>query len=447
MGKPNSMKYLSKLFLIISLPLFIGWLRQSERNRLRCYAALGALPFLLNAFQLDLSPISWAAWPGYAKGLTFTIVDTLALAILITHRNPRGYMPLTALLIAYVAAAAISILMANVKMAAVFYVFQLIRVLVVFLAVAKIAGNPKAVRYLLMGMAIGISYQAGLTIWQRANGVFQAMGSMGHQNLLGMMTHFVTLPLLAALLGGMRSRLVLLGVISGLVVITLGASRGAIAFGIGGVVVLIIASFLRGMTPTKGKIAAIGLVAVLAVSPLVYEGLSKRYANLEAAGDYDERAAFKRAANAMWSDHPFGVGANEYVVVANTQGYSARAGVAWNWGSRSANVHNTYLLVAAETGWFGLIAFSAILIAALLSGFRFAFSDRKDPRGDVVLGCTIAILAAAVHILYEWVFVTYQAQYMYAISLGLIAGTIRAKAIERRRPAVTAPPVMEPQLA
>ena len=126
-----------------------------------------------------------------------------------------------------------------------------------------------------------------------------------------------------------------------------------------------------------------------------------------------------------------GVGANQYVVVANTQGYSERAGVIWNWNSRSAHVHNTYLLVAAETGWLGLITFVSLLIAGIVQGLRYAFKDRRDPRGDIVLGCTMAIVTATGQIFYEWVFVTYQAQYVFVISLGIIAGLIRARKAER----------------
>jgi O-antigen ligase len=127
-----------------------------------------------------------------------------------------------------------------------------------------------------------------------------------------------------------------------------------------------------------------------------------------------------------------GVGANQYVVVANTQGYSQRAGVIWNWASRSANVHNTYLLVAAETGWFGLISFITMFTATIVTGLKFAFQDKRDPRGDIVLGSTVAMIVTAGHNFYEWIWVTYQAQYVFAISVGIVAGLERARARERR---------------
>jgi len=115
-------------------------------------------------------------------------------------------------------------------MGSAFYPFQLLRLLILVIAVAKIAHDPHALNWLAMGLAAGISYQAGTCIWQKLNGAFQTSGTMGHQNLLGLMAHFVTMPLLAMLLGGNRSRVLMLGVASSLVVVALGASRGAMGF-------------------------------------------------------------------------------------------------------------------------------------------------------------------------------------------------------------------------
>jgi hypothetical protein len=91
------------------------------------------------------------------------------------------------------------------------------------------------------------------------------------------------------------------------------------------------------------------------------------------------------------------------------------------------------LLVAAETGWIGLITFIALMGSIIVSGFRFAFQDRRDPRGEVVLGCTVAVFMTSVHNFYEWIFVTYQAQYTFAVSVGIIVGMIWVRALERRQ--------------
>ena len=269
------------------------------------------------------------------------------------------------------------------------------------------------------------------------------------------MLHFVTLPLLALLLAGNKNKLVILGVLFALIAIALGASRGTVGFAGIGLVILLALSMARQITPHKWKIVGLSVLALTIVVPLSLNTLSLRFGDSQFEITLDgEREAFERAASNMWSDHPMGVGANQYVVVANSEGYSERAGVIWNFGSRAAHVHNMYLLAAAETGWIGLITLVLLFGWSITSGLTFAYRYRRDPRGDVVLGASVAILVAALHSGYEWIFVTYQAQYMFAISLGMIAGLIRQvrremryRAVMERRKGSDAQPAGTQQLA
>ena len=122
----------------------------------------------------------------------------------------------------------------------------------------------------------------------------------------------------------------------------------------------------------------------------------------------------------MISRHPFGVGANNYVVVANVEGFNAAANVPWEgW---HAIVHNVYLLVAAETGWFGLFAFLFLLIQPMIVAFRCGWRSRRDQRGDLLLGFGVALLTVYIHSLFEWVLISDLSQYLLAIEIGMVAG-------------------------
>lgn len=413
--------------------MFCVWLKQGRRQRLWAYALIGLLPFTINAWNLDAAVINWAGWPGYAKGIVITLLDSLALAILATHPAQPRMTPMLGWLLAYLAAVTLSIAFSTMPMASVFYAFQLLRMIVLFLAVARIAADPQALRWIAYGLSAAITFEAGVALSQKAGGALQAAGTMGHQNLLGLMTHFVLLPLLALLFSGERSKIVMLGVFASLVAIALSASRGALLFSGGGIAVLFALTLARRSTAHKWRMLGFGVLMLALSAPLAYRALENRFVEQGTqSGAGAERAAFERAAKAMWSDHPMGVGANTYVVVANTQGYSDRGGVNWSSG-RSTNVHNAYLLAAAETGWLGLIAFAGMIGAAIFTGLRFAFADRRAPEGEIVLGCTVAWIAVAGHNFYEWVFVMYQAQYVAAISLGVMAGLVRARRAQRRR--------------
>jgi O-antigen ligase len=426
------MRFVGIILVLLSLPGFILWLKSEPRQRKWAYALVGSLPFTINAFNLDAALVDWAAWPGFAKGMVITLLDSLALAIIAVSRSPFKRLPLLWPFVAYLLAAALSVAFSNLPMGSSFYVVQLVRIMIVFVAVAAIIGERDGIRWLAIGLASGALVQALFALNESIGGALQASGTMGHQNLLGMMLHFVTLPLLGLMLGGERSKLIAAGVAAALLTVALGASRGSVAFVGIGLALTVGLSLVRRSTPRKWQIVGAGALVLTLVAPIVVNSFAERFAAKPLnEGVYDERAAFEAAAMAMWADHPMGVGANQYVVTANTQGYSAAAGVAWGWGSRSAHVHNLYLLTAAELGWLGLVALLVLFVSAVTRGLLFVFKHRRDPRGDFVLGATMAIAATALHGLYEWVFVTYQAQYVFAIALGIIAGVIRESRRER----------------
>lgn len=420
------MRYIGIVLIFLSIPFLIGWLRTYPSHRKWAYFAMGALPFTITWINLDASLINWAAWTGYAKGIVITLIDTLALALIFTSRSPWRGLPFLGLFLAYLAATALSMAFSNLPMSSSFYVFQIVRVLLVFVAVASIMDDPKSIRWLVWGLAFGAIVQGLATVDQRLSGAVQASGTMGHQNLLGLMLHFVTFPLLALLMAGEKSKIVMLGVLASLTAVALGASRGAVGFATIGLALLFALSMARRMTPHKWKIVGLAVLSLAVIVPLTVSTLDRRFGDqpIDVGAD-SERLAFERAAREMWADHPMGVGANQYVVTANTDGYSERAGVIWNYASRSAKVHNMYLLAAAETGWFGLITLASLLGWAILRGLVFSFRNRHDPRRDLVLGAVVAIAITAAHGLYEWVFMLYHAQYVFAISLGIIAGIIR----------------------
>ena len=427
------MRIIGLLIILLSIPVFIAWLRRYPRQRKWAYLGVGILPFVIAALNLDAALVTWPAWPGYAKGVLVSLLDALAIAILVSSRAPLKKLPFFLLFLSYLSAVALSMVVSSLPMSSFFYFFQVARVLLIFVAVASFAGNPHAIRWLSLGLALGAIFQAVVTIEQRLSGVVQAAGTMGHQNLLGLMLHFVTLPLLALLLAGERNKLIMLGVLSALIAVALGASRGTVGFAAIGIVLLLTLSLARRATSHKWKIVGFGFIALAIVAPIAMTSFQERFTIRPVnVGSDEERQAFERAAKSMWHDHPMGVGANQYVVVANSEGYSERAGVIWNWASRSANVHNMYLLAAAETGWAGVLTFIALLLIPALRGLVFAFRNRRDQRGEVVLGVSVTVMVLGLHGLYEWVFVVYHAQYVFAIALGVVAGCMRQMKSERR---------------
>lgn len=426
------MRFVALAMIIFSVPIFMFLLRQNAQYRRYLCFAVGFLPFVIAAWNLDASIITWPTWPGQSKGVIISLLDGLALAIILNSRRSPFFFPFVGVIIAYIVAAGISILFSNNPQSSFFYVWQSGTMLLVFMAVANICMNEGGPKLIIAGLVCGITLQAGFAVNQKFAGVLQASGTMGHQNLLGMVTHFVLYPSLAMLLAAQKSRLPLLGVVAGLIVVAFGASRATIGLAGAGVVLLIFLSMVRKPSAQKTKVAVVGLVALVMATPLAINALEQRFEVKSSEGSNEERQAFERAAKMMLSDHPMGIGANQYVVVANSGGYSERAGVIWNYGSRSAKVHNVYLLIAAETGYLGLITFLFFLFVPIIAAFRFAWSNRGDPRGDLALGIGVTLVIVSLHCLYEWILVTSVVQYMLGISMGMLAGLIMQRKAEKR---------------
>lgn len=107
-------------------------------------------------------------------------------------------------------------------------------------------------------------------------------------------------------------------------------------------------------------------------------------------------------------------------------------------GGRSREWSKT-LAAASETGWIGLFGLNALLVWPISRGLFFGFRYKRDPRGDILLGGSVALFVLALHGLYEWVFFMSYGQYMAAITMGVMAGLIRQMQREKSRRPVGAP--------
>jgi O-Antigen ligase len=385
---------------------------------------VGLLPFVLAAAPgLDIALMSLPLWPGFAKGAEISALDVIALALYLSLPRAKSPLPFRFAMAIYFMAVLLSAFQAQVPVATLFYLWQLARVFLLYAVVTRACVDERVPAALLTGMTLGLCFQAGSVVWQRFGlGVLQAGGTMGHQNLLGLMSHFAVFPLFALLLAGERGWQTAIAPLAGSLIAVLTASRATLGLAGAGYAFVFMLSILRGWTPRKAMVALLAGVVVAALSPIAISSLERRFANLAQAEHYDERAAFEKAAVMMFSDHPMGVGANNYVVVANGSGYLERAGVAWNTGSRGTSVHNAYWLAAAETGYLGVAVIVFLLLRPLTVAFICGWRNPNDRRGDLLLGLGTSLLLVAVHSLFEWGLFLSSVQYSCAMIMGMVAG-------------------------
>lgn len=422
------MKWVFLLALILGTPGLAAVLRSNSRYIVLTCFLLGALIFPLGP-RLWAAPVAWPLWPGLARGIEVSFIDAISIALIVATKSVRIPRSIALPFALYCAALFASTLVAYQSEPALFYVWQLFRAVLLFMAIARVCASiDKAPIALLYGLGAGLVFESFFVIYQYLSGVARPGGSLGHPNFIGLSLDFVVFPTIALMLGTRRILLPGATLCAALIIAVLGGSRATMGLLAIGVVMTLVFSIQHKKTSRKNAFAGMLALLLVAAVPAMLWASNRRTDAAKASSDY-ERTAMKEAARMMITDHPLGVGANQYVLVANTGGYSQRAGVAWNEDNRAAAVHNTYYLVTAEMGFLGLAGFLALIGSFIVLGFRMLRRHLPEEVGELVPGLLTTMIVAAVHISYEFVFMNSTLHYLYAIAGGmLVAVAARSRA-------------------
>jgi len=438
---PAEVKWVFLLGLMVFTPWLATFLKGNPKYLPHAGFAIGILPFLLSGLNLMASPIAWPFWSGAVKGFDISLLDGIAIAVIIATRPARTPIVLKVAFSIYFFGCVVSTLAGSsgLRMASIFYDWQVVRAALLYVAVTRACvTHPKVPVAILMGMGLGLGSQAIIAMQEHLGGRLQAGAWFGHQNLLGMASHFAVFPAIALLLAGYYSKQALAIIVAGVMVGFAGGSRATIGlFAIGMVVTLILSIWRKG-TGRKTAVAA-GLLATLVVAmPVLYTAIERRSSRTLDESNL-ERQLMIKAAKMIIADYPLGIGPNRYIVVANTGGYSDRAGMAWNKANRSAPVHNTYYLVTAEMGWIGLIGLLGIYGSLLALGIGGLRSAPPGLHGEMLVGVTGTMIVLMAHSYFEWITMYFHIHYLFAISVGLLIGLRQAAAVQHKRRARAVP--------
>lgn len=421
------MKWIFIAALLLIVPLVAAILRGRPQFISAACFFLGVLPFFLN-FHLYVAPISWAYWPGIVKGIEVSLVDALSLGMLLATREHVQTPPaIKAFFGIYVLGLVVSTVMGQQAIPAIFYAWQLMRAVLLYMAVSRAAVvSPQAPLALVAGIAGSVVFESVVASWQYLHGSQQAGGTLGHRTMIGIMSHSAVMPAFALVLGGSRRWWAWAAVVAGAVIAFVGASRATIGlYGLGLLITLVL-SVRHKSSSRKLAIGALALVTLAIVAPVMKIAIDRRPEEARISSN-QERTALIDAARMIISDHPFGVGANNYVLVANIGGYSDKAGVSWFHESRSAPVHNSYLLVLAELGWIGLIGLIGFLFCTFHVGWKALRRLPGGERSELMVGVLAALIISSIHSAFEWITMDFRMHYMLAIDLGLMVGILAAQ--------------------
>jgi hypothetical protein len=438
-----SVKWIFIAALLVLIPALTGVLRGNPRYRPHVAFLMGALPLFVVPY-LYVAPISWAGWAGPVKGIEVSLLDAVALAVVLS--TPRVPIPLSLKLSfgIIVLAIGISTSVGYQTMPALFYAWQLLRAVLLFTAVARLcAADRRAPLALMAGLGVALVCESIYAAFQFHGGDFRPGGNLGHSNFLGLASDFVVFPALALLLGGRRIVGPVLIVAAGFLIAVVGGSRATLGLFAIGSLLTIVLSLFQGRTSKKMAFAGAAALMMLVSAPLVIWAAERR-TEVDKLSSDEDRASMKLAATMMVTDHPLGVGADQYVLVANMAGYSARAGVPWNESDRAAPVHDTYYLVTAELGFLGLVGLLSLFGSLIVFGWKALGRATGDDSSELIPGLLGAMIIVAVHISYEWVFMHFVLHYMLAIAAGLLVALVMRSKVagKARRPAQAKVPVL-----
>ncbi|WP_426424841.1 O-antigen ligase family protein [Bradyrhizobium genosp. A] len=415
------MKWIALLLIFAAIQPLSAWLRRNPAYRMRAWTVLGLMPFLITVAHLVMAARLVDAITQYhTQGLEFSALDALAMALYFSQPREGNRIPFRIEMSLYFIAVIIAIPQSFSVEFSLYYPWQLLRMYFVYMVVATAsAADARVVKAILQGMAIGLCCQAPISILQRLSGVLQASGTFDHQNILGLVSHFVVLPYFAAFLEGWWGVIPALVVVSGVVVQVLTASRATLGLATTGYCLVYVLSIFTSFSPRKMRVLGAAVAVLVVVVPIALSSIEGR-GGAEIEGSDEARGSMERAAGMMLDDHPLGVGPNTYIQMANMGGYNAAARV--DYTSWVVFVHNAYWVVAVETGYLGAITFILMLLRPVFVAFLCGFRNRKDSRGVLLLGLAVALLVVEVHGLFEWVMIKSIVQYMFALEFGMVAG-------------------------
>ncbi len=344
--------------------------------------------------------VSHELYRGDARGFEITIVDLIALALW-RALPPRQHPPVyRALVLAWLGIGTLSILWAWEPLYAGFGAWRLARMTVFAFVLGRACEQKNVPPVVLQGLACGLVVQMFYALWDRyVGGQYQADGSFPHQNSLGMAANLVIPICFALVLGkGTQKRLAAAAMAAGIVCVVLTLSRGALVMLPVALGLVYVGSLVREPTSRKLKIGAVGALLVAIGSVKAVDTIVERFLYAPEASEVS-RERFEDAAAAMLTDHPFGVGMNNYSWALEHE-YATRFDVADV--DRSGIVHNVYWLSLAETGYLGLLAYGLLTLAPIAIGVTWFKRAGPNPRGDVILGCTVALVVTALQGVLEW---------------------------------------------
>ncbi len=425
--------------LIVCIAL-AGAVLQIGTPRLKYYllaCGLFTIPFSYDLTLYRLNVVE--SFQGWVGGLIFRLSDIFFLLIPLACQKPRlmpcersslNWTDQPVLLFLFMAC--VSMLFPNDRKCAFVAVFQLtLTTFVYYWIVTRYFDWREDQVFLVKCIAAALFFQSCLALWQAyfQNGYdffrtgsstrltldgeyARSQGTIPQPNGFAAYLHFTLLPLFGVWLlwkskrRGFLTTALILGVIAMITTLSRGGWLGLAAGAL-------FIAYYRGSMPELRRWILWGIMIVLIV--LMLPPVRQRLMG-DDDGSAQDRWHLAQIAAGMIRSHPvLGVGINNYRLAMYE---FVPADYDWNFIYR---VHTLPLLIFAEMGVGGLVAFAFLFWRAISIGARSQI-DRSASIGLIATGVGAACLAAIVHGFFDvvWTAPTVNAQFFFTLALGAL---------------------------
>ncbi|MCU0796512.1 MAG: O-antigen ligase family protein [Akkermansiaceae bacterium] len=413
------LKVLVIAFVYLGIGPLLGFYLKGRNTARRI--ALGFLAWWLvrppSDFTLMLYSIE--TYRGHCRGFEFNFLEAIAIglalaALLEKRRDFRFFPPGLWAWFLWIGACLLSVPGAIDPVYALMPAFKYAKMGFIFLGVFAALRDEKDLLALMRGFSVALILQLVICLWARyVQGGFRVTGWFEHQNPMAMWSYMVALPLLGlALTKQTKPRDVMLFggafAAAGLVVV-LSVSRASLAaFGVGAVLVLL-GSYLQGITARRVSVGVLGALGGAVVLAVAADTFMERMGE-DSTPKNDLRFALNQQSAAMCRDRPLtGVGWNNFGLANSRPQGTKYSAILERWEqNRGRTIYpehfkanplteSLYWLLLAENGFPGFVTFLFFLILTLWHGLRSTIHFWKGPLGLFLLGVTVALAITYFH--------------------------------------------------
>jgi hypothetical protein len=446
------MDFIKTLIILIAYFGVAPWLgsklAESRRSQRWVFSLMMVMP-CFHPGKLTLMVDSWAFYRGHTKGFEANWLEVLGIGIIIASHKTKAkgakwklFTPGALLYNAWALMSLISVFAAPDKTFALMAGFKFSKVVIIYMAAAHFLRDEEDLLWSLRAVAGSLVFYALLCLKMRyLEGMFQIKGWFEHQNPMAMWCYMGGIPLLAVALHGQtkpKDFLIFMAGFGGSAFcILLSVSRAGLGALAAGSVFVLLMAWLRGPNSRVVMVTVGGAIGAFVVSAFAMNSFHARLNEVAATAEtseFDLRDILNMQSRAMLHDSPIGIGWNNFGIMNSRPRGDKYSQILEDWDESRGftiideNYHENplteslYWLMAAETGYPGIVFFALFALTTLWFAVRAMWFHRLSTFGAFAGGALIMLGICYLHGSVERILTQTKNVSFWLLMTGLLSG-------------------------